>query len=104
MVHVIFKKVIGPKRVLLRILKSVTENPKYRRFNKKLVTYQTKMKEELITDCNYFMDMLHSYCVDRTGNGPESEVFFLMLVADLTRYIAEQTAPSPRLKDLEESI
>lgn len=47
--------------------------------------------------------MLHSYCVDRTGNGPESEVFFLTMVADLTRYIAECTPPSPRLKDLKMS-
>ena len=61
------------------------------------MTFTNKLKEELISDCNYFMDMLHSYCVDRTGNGPESEVFFLMLVADLTRYVAEQTPISPRL-------
>ena len=104
LIHCIFKKVISQKRVMLRIIMTVLENPKYQRFRTKVQDYQKKIKEELITDCNYFMDMIHSYCIDRTGNLPESEVFFITLVADLTRYIAEQTPPGPRLKDLKESI
>mmetsp|Transcript_2280 Transcript_2280/g.3106 ORF Transcript_2280/g.3106 Transcript_2280/m.3106 type:complete len:116 (+) Transcript_2280:758-1105(+) len=103
LVHVSLKKVIGLKRVMLRVIQSVLENPKYARFRKVVIEYQKKIKEELITDCNYFTDMLHSYCVDRTGNGPESETFFLTMIGDLTRYCAEQTPAGPKLKDLKES-
>jgi len=44
--------------------------------------------------------MLHAYCIDRAGNGPESETFFLVLAADLTRYICEQTPSGPKMKEL----
>ena len=47
--------------------------------------------------------MLHSYCIDRKGNGPESETFFLFLAADMTRYICEVTEAGPKIKDLKEN-
>ena len=47
--------------------------------------------------------MLHSYTIDRTGNGAESECFFLSLAADLTRYMCEQTDPGPKLKDMKDA-
>jgi len=47
--------------------------------------------------------MLHSYCIDRTGNLAESEVFFLTLAGDLTRYMCEQTDAGDKLKNMKES-
>ena len=44
---------------------------------------------EIITNCVYYIDMLQSYCIDRKGNGLESETFFLLLAADMTRYMCE---------------
>ena len=103
LIRVGFKNVIGRKRVLARIVESTCDNPKYQKYKRRLRQYQNKLKEEIIGDCKYFIDMLHSYCVDRTGNGVESEVFFLTQVADLTRYICEQTEAGPKLKDVKDS-
>ena len=47
--------------------------------------------------------MLHSYCIDRNGNGLESETFFLMLGADLNRYICEVTPPGAKLKEIKDN-
>ena len=66
-------------------------------------TYTTKLQEELIGDCKYYQDMLHSYCIDRAGNGPESETFFLMLAGDLSRYVCEQIEPGSKLKDAKDA-
>ena len=44
--------------------------------------------------------MLHAYCIDRAGNGFESEVFFVTMAADLTRYICEQTNAGAKMKEL----
>lgn len=88
-----FKKVLGPKRVIVRTILAVEENPKYNKYTKRLRAYRKKVEEEIIGDCSHFLDMLHAYCVDRTGNGLETETFFITLVADMTRYICEQTPP-----------
>ena len=89
MVHLAFKRVIGPKRVAVRTIHAVQENPKYARYIKKLNDYRHKLEDEIIADCSYFLDMIHSYVIDRKGNGFETEAFFLTLTGDMTRYICE---------------
>ena len=98
--QVAIKNVLGEKRVLVRTLDSVLENPKYTRYDKRLRQYRKQIQTEIITSCSHFSDMIHSYCIDRQGNRVESEVFFLTLAADLTRYICEQTDPGDKLKNL----
>ena len=73
----------------VRTLNAISENPKYTRYDRRIKLFKKKMQEEMIVDCTHFLDMLHSYCIDRDGNGPESEVFFLSLAADMTRYMLE---------------
>ena len=102
-IHLSFKKVLGPKRVAVRTIHAVQENPKYARYTKKLNDYRHKLEDEIVSDCSYFLDMVHSYCIDRKGNRNESETFFLMLAADLTRYICEVTQPGTKLKELKEN-
>ena len=89
LIHVGFKGVLSQKRVTIRTLNAISENPKYTRYDRRVKLYRTKVQEEIIIDCTHFLDMLHSYCIDRDGNGAESEVFFLLLASDLTRYILE---------------
>ena len=89
LIHVGFKNILAQKRVTIRTLHAIAENPKYTRYDRRIKQYMKKMQEELVLDCTHFLDMLHSYCIDRNGNGNESEVFFLTLAADLTRYMLE---------------
>lgn len=65
--------------------------------------YKQKIKEEIITDCTYMIDMLQSYCLDREGNRVESNTFFLLMAADLTRYMCEQNEPGTKLADLKDN-
>ena len=102
-IQVSFKNVIGEKRVLVRTLDSILENPKYTRYDKRLKQYRKKVQTEIITDCSHFLDMLHSYCIDRQGNRVETEVFFLTLAGDLTRYQCEQTDPGDKLKNMKDN-
>lgn len=103
LILVAFKNVLGEKRVLVRTLDAISENPKYNKFDRKIKAYRKKIKEEIIADCSQFLDMLHSYTIDRQGNLAESEVFFLTLAADLTRYMCEQTDAGDKLKNMKES-
>lgn len=89
LVHVGFKTVLGPKRVAVRTISAILENPKYNRYSKKIAAYKQKLQQEIISDCTYYLDMLQSYCIDRKGNRIESETFFNLMAADLTRYICE---------------
>ena len=82
---------VSSKRVVVRTLGAVTENPKYARYAKRVRSYTEKIQEEVIADCSHFIDMLHSYCIDRKGNSPETETFFILLAADMTRYMCEQS-------------
>ena len=102
-VQIAFKNVIGPKRVVVRTLHAILENPKYARYNKRINDYRHKVEDEIVSDCSYFLDMLHSYCIDRKGNGAETETFFLTVAADLTRYICEVTDAGQKLKDLKDN-
>ena len=103
LVHVCFKNVIGPKRVLVRTLDAIMENPKYNKYTKRMKAYKTKVRDELIGDATYMIDMLQSYCIDRKGNGAESNTFFYLMAADLTRYICEQTEPGTKLADFKDA-
>ena len=103
LVHVGFKTVLSAKRVTVRTLNAIAENPKYTRYDRRIKLYKKKMQEDIIIDCTHFLDMLHSYCIDRNGNGIETEVFFLTLAADMTRYMLEQTEPGPKLKNMKEN-
>jgi len=43
LVHVGFKTVLGPKRVTIRTLDAIQENPKYNRYSKKISAYKKKL-------------------------------------------------------------
>ena len=103
LVHVSMKAVLSKKRVTVRTLKAVSENPKYTRYDRRVKLYMKKVQDEIIIDCTHFLDMLHSYCIDRKGNGAESEVFFLLLASDMTRYMLEQTEPGQKMKNMKDA-
>ena len=74
LVQVCMKTVLSKKRVTVRTLKAVSDNPKYTRYDRRVKLYMKKVQDEIIIDCTHFLDMLHSYCIDRDGNGAESAV------------------------------
>ena len=93
-IYVSFKNAISPLRVTLRLIKAVSDNPKYNKFTPHLKLLQEKVLTELYEKCETICQVTNKHSISRKGNSTETEVFFNKLVADFYRYMAEFTPKS----------
>ena len=88
LLSVAFKNLISSKRAACRTISAIEQNPKYAKFNTALLAYKTKIEEQLQADCQKIIDMIKN----RVLNGDcadEAKAFFVKMVGDYYRYIAE---------------
>ena len=95
------KNLVASKRVTLRTVQAIQENPKYTRYTKALERYADKMNEEIYRDAQSIVDVLVSYAIERKGNSSDSEAYFLKLTADFLRYQCE-VLKGNKLKEMKE--
>jgi 14-3-3 protein epsilon len=82
-----FKNLIGGKRTAIRTISAIEQNPKYQKFGGSLGQYKRKIEGELQKNCQDIIDMIKADGM-RTQDG-ESRAFFLKMVGDYYRYMAE---------------
>ena len=88
LLSVAFKNLISSKRAACRTISAIEQNPKYSKFNASLIAYKGRIEVQLQDDCQKIIDMINN----RVLNGEcteEAKAFFVKMVGDYYRYIAE---------------
>lgn len=83
-----FKNLIGSKRTALRTISAIEQNPKYSKFADSLGSYKKKIEDELFDQCILIVNIVKDKCMNVATN-QESKAFFLKMVGDYYRYVAE---------------
>lgn len=83
-----FKNLIGGKRTALRTIAAIEQNPKYSKFGDALAKYKLKIEDELFDQCILIVNLTKDKCM-KVATANESKAFFLKMVGDYYRYVAE---------------
>lgn len=93
---VAFKNLISSKRSALRTISAIEQNPKYSKFGERLAHYKKKIEDSHYLDCEMIIDTIQTKVLSKNCQD-EAKAFFLKMVADYYRYIAE-TASTDKLE------
>lgn len=83
-----FKNLIGGKRTALRTIAAIEQNPKYSKYADSLTKYKRRIEDELFDQCILIVNLVKDKCMKVAANS-ESKAFFLKMVGDYYRYVAE---------------
>lgn len=86
-----FKNLIGGKRTAIRTIAAIEQNPKYSKFGAALGAYKKKIEEELQKDCQNIINMIKNDAMKSLSDA-EGKAFFLKMVGDYFRYMAESAS------------
>ena len=86
-----FKNLIGSKRTAIRTISAIEQNPKYSKFGDSLSGYKKRIEGELYDQCLMIVGLVKDNCVSSTATESESKAFFLKMVGDYYRYVAESS-------------
>ena len=88
LLSVAFKNLISSKRAACRTIAAIEQNPKYSKFSDSLADYKKEIESKLSADCQKVVDMINEKVLARPCEG-EPKAFFVKMVGDYYRYIAE---------------
>ena len=88
LLSVAFKNLISSKRAACRTITAIEQNPKYAKFQDDLARYKQDIESKLTGDCQRIVDMINVEVLKKGCDG-ESKAFFIKMVGDYYRYIAE---------------
>ena len=83
-----FKNQIGSKRTAIRTISAIEQNPKYQKFNESLLSYKSKIEEELYDQCIAIVESVKNNCM-KVAQTDETKAFFYKMIGDYYRYVAE---------------
>jgi len=66
----------------------VEENPKYAKFSAGLTDYKKQIESLLKEDCAHVISIINDHVLNKICEG-EAKVFFVKMVGDYYRYMAE---------------
>lgn len=98
LLSVAFKNLISSKRTAWRTISAIEQNPKYQKFGESLAGYKKKIEDGLYRDCENVISLIQSKALSKSSE-PEARAFFVKMVGDYYRYIAE-TAQGDRLESV----
>merc|ERR1712166_681424 len=88
LLSVAFKNLISSKRAACRTIAAIEQNPKYTKFADALASYKQGIETKLQDDCQRIIDMINNKVLAKPCDG-EPKAFFIKMVGDYYRYIAE---------------
>ena len=100
LLSVAFKNLISSKRAACRTIAAIEQNPKYSQFSNALAQYKTTIEEQLIADCEKVVNMIQDKVLAKEAGG-EAKAFFVKMVGDYYRYIAEN-AKEAKLEEVKQ--
>jgi len=98
LLSVAFKSLISSKRAAWRTITAIEQNPKYSKYGDSLASYKKKIEQQLYADCEKIIEIVRSKVLTKQ-NEPEPKAFFVKMVGDYYRYIAE-TAQGEKLEEV----
>lgn len=98
LLSVAFKSLISSKRTAWRTISAIEQNPKYQKFAGSLGIYKNKIEQALYADCEKIIDIVRSKVLSKPSTD-EPKSFFVKMVGDYYRYIAE-TAQGEKLEQV----
>lgn len=88
LLSVAFKSLISSKRAAWRTITAIEQNPKYQKYGDALGAYKKKIETALYADCEKIIEIVRSKVLSKQ-NENEAKAFFVKMVGDYYRYIAE---------------
>ena len=88
LLSVAFKNLISSKRAACRTIAAIEQNPKYSKYADALATYKASIEGKLNNDCKQVIETIQSKVLAKPCDG-EAKAFFVKMVGDYYRYIAE---------------
>ncbi len=98
LLSVAFKSLISSKRTAWRTISAIEQNPKYQKFAGSLGFYKNKIEQALYSDCEKIIEIVRSKVLSKPSSD-EPKSFFVKMVGDYYRYIAE-TAQGEKLEQV----
>ena len=98
LLSVAFKNLISSKRTAWRTISAIEQNPKYQKFGTSLAEYKKKIENGLYKDCENIIHIVQSKVLTKVAEN-EAKAFFVKMVGDYYRYIAE-TAQGEKLEQV----
>ena len=93
LLSVAFKNLISGKRAACRTIAAIEQNPKYSKFSDALANYKSTIETQLTEDCEHVIKMINDKVLAKDCQ-PEAKAFFVKMVGDYYRYIAENAKES----------
>lgn len=100
LLSVAFKSLISNKRSAWRTITAIEQNPKYQKFAEALSAYKKKIESQLYGDCENIIEIVRSKVLSKPAE-EEAKAFFVKMVGDYYRYIAE-TAQGDKLEQVKQ--
>ena len=93
LLSVAFKNLISSKRAACRTIAAIEQNPKYSKYADALTAYKQSIENKLNEDCKTVIRVINEKVLAKDCSG-ESKAFFVKMVGDYYRYIAENAKGS----------
>ena len=88
LLSVAFKNLISSKRAACRTIAAIEQNPKYSKYAAALSGYKSNIEDKLTADCKSIIALINNKVLSKPCEG-EAKAFFVKMVGDYYRYIAE---------------
>jgi 14-3-3 protein epsilon len=95
-----FKNLISSRRAAWRTVGAIEQNEKYHEYSPDCAGYKKKIEGELADQCKKVIDIVKNNSMPKAGDA-ESKTFYLKMIGDYYRYIAE-TAKDTLLAEVTE--
>ena len=96
LLSVAFKNLVSQQRTAIRTIAAIEQNPKYTKFGGPMGEYKKRIEEELYRNCDDIISVIRTDVLTKSSDD-ESRAFFLKMIGDYCRYVAE-SAKGERLE------
>ena len=96
LLSVAFKNLVSQQRTAIRTISAIEQNQKYVKFAGGMGEYKKKIEEELYRNCDEIIALIRADVLGKAADD-ESRAFFLKMIGDYCRYVAE-SAKGERLE------
>ena len=96
LLSVAFKNLVSQQRTAIRTISAIEQNQKYTKFAAGMGDYKRKIEEELYRNCDDIINIIRGGVLAKASDD-ESRAFFLKMIGDYCRYVAE-SAKNERLE------
>ena len=96
LLSVAFKNLVSQQRTAIRTIGAIEQNQKYAKFASSMGDYKQRIEEELYRNCDDIIQTIRNSVLSKASED-EPRSFFLKMIGDYCRYIAE-SAKGDRLE------